>query len=771
MAKLCIPSSILDKIQGAIKGGKIDFKYLLSENTTSAERRAVWEKYTTVENVNKKGNKTVTVDKELARWINLKFEKASVSNYKYAMKNFIKEILTAKEKSSKKVRDIVSRVAELKEQDFFEPGSKKATLTDLMEDMMGIRVSPEQFKIVTDKAQNLQELKETSIDKDGLPTSAYFIAKEDLETWMFSQTPTHLLRVITGGIMRTNLLTIASGVVNQGSNTGQGLAQATEKRIATFNFKGLNNDFAIAYVKRGIGIYFDSGHGLSRNYGSHVKFGEDILHSEGPGVFRGLSRLQNKLVYKYLLGYMDEVSGMLAAADTLNLESTAVAKRIGLKGKEAQQFALELFKEAVKIDIDTSTPIGKMAFAIKELAVADAERSTWTNKGFLADKALNFRNWVNSLSGDAQLGFWNIPFVKTATNVIQFGIDSSLFGFTRPIYKFRSAWRAMNHPLHPDGKPMQDVMRRFVRAGMGTALSLLLVSLLEPDDFFSAYDAITTKEKEEMGIKKGTSNAVKIRGTWWSLDFFGPLGAGFVGMMYARKYGDGFTVNSAWQYSRGVGSQISNVPGLNFFEFSGDVLDAIKERDFYKATKRLSYATADSIMARILPRDVSAVARATDPYERKTDRDDILSKTQSRTPIWRKSLPKKINLATGEYAKSEGFFSTMLFGSRRTTAKENSLIKEISRLNMAGESPTMTNIEYGSSKVKELKKQLDTDFYEQALKWFSTEYGSRASEAIWTKDYRIMSNEKRKEALNKIRTKVRSDMLEKFGFRKNRGRK
>ena len=77
MAKvLCIPSDTVDDIKKALKSGKISLPSLFDMNS-SEERRAVWEPVT---------------GKDLAKFINVKWEAAEVSGSKTAILDFVKEI-------------------------------------------------------------------------------------------------------------------------------------------------------------------------------------------------------------------------------------------------------------------------------------------------------------------------------------------------------------------------------------------------------------------------------------------------------------------------------------------------------------------------------------------------------------------------------------------------------------------------------------------------------------------------------------------------------
>ncbi len=102
------------------------------------------------------------------------------------------------------------------------------------------------------------------------------------------------------------------------------------------------------------------------------------------------------------------------------------------------------------------------------------------------------------------------------------------------------------------------------------------------------------------------------------------------------------------------------------------------------------------------------------------------------------------------------------------------LFDEITRLDTSGFAPTTSDVERTSTKVKGLKEQLSEDRYQEALEFFATEYGRRATKLITTRDYRNATDEDKKNAINSLRSKSRNAMLKKFRFKKpkkKRGRK
>jgi hypothetical protein len=369
-----------------------------------------------------------------------------------------------------------------------------------------------------------------------------------------------------------------------------------------------------------------------------------------------------------------------------------------------------------------------------------------------------------------------MPFIKTGANVIQFGLESSPLGAIPAFVKFTQA-RKMSKDAAASQKEVErafyEATRSAVRFGMGSLLSVILASMIPPDDFFSAYESTTQKQRDLLGIKKGVYNAVKIGDYWVSLDFFGPLGAGFVGMMYAKKYGHGAT-DTFFKGVQGVGSQALQVPGLQDFEGLYKSLKDILAAEPEEALRIGASASINSIRARAIPGILNTFAKATDVKVRQIDRDDLFSRFKAGVPGLRQGLRAKVDITTGKDVEGAGpienFLLNLFTGSRIKKANQNIIIDEISRLERVGQAPTISDIERSSTKVQGLKSQVSSEKYQNALKYFGEQYGRLTTRLLKTTKYQRASDEDKKLMLNKIRTEVRARMLKRFGYRKPRSK-
>lgn len=768
----CIPTHVVDKMKADLQSGKLSLVDLYNMPTSEA-RQAKFAEY---------------LPDNTAKWVNTQFEAAAASTNRNAIKNFVKKLTTAKEEGSKKQKDLLEKITALEDADLVNTDAQTSTFTDLVSDRLGVSVTADEIKTIVERAKEIEVLKaklavaENKGDKindakkwrEAIEPAniAYHKSLTAMDKFMNSLVPTGNVKVITGTIFRGNmLLNIPPAIINLVSNTVQGTMQAGERRLASRKLTGANNDFAVEYAKMAVKVFHFTGYDISRQYAEDIRLGEQIVHSEGPGIVRKTGRGISTVVFKYLLGYSDVLSASIAAADSTNVASAKIAKVNKLTGKAAKDNARMIFKESVKTVPDLRSPVLQDAVITRVQAIADAEYATWTNKGWVADKSIGLRNWLNDATGDLQLGFWNMPFIKTGANVIQFGLESSPLGGIPALAKFAKA-RKMSKDSTTSQKEVERAMyeatRAAARAGIGTILSAILAAMIPPDDFFTAYETTTQKQRELLGIKKGVYNAVKIGNKWISLDFFGALGSGFVGMMYAKKYGKGF-VDTAVKGAQGIGSQALQVPGLQDFEGLYKSMKEILTSEPKEAAFMGATAAINSVRSRAIPGILNTLAKATDDKVRKIDRKELFDRFKAGVPGLRQTLEAKVDITTGEDVEGEGFFTNLLFGSRVKTANRSAIIDEISRLEREGQAPTIADLEK-SSRVKGLKSQVTSERFQEALQWFGQEYGKKATRLLRTTKYQRATDESKKEMLNKVRTETRSRMLKRFGFRKIRSK-
>lgn len=738
---LCIPKTVSKFLKDAVRAGEVSIQGLYE--MTSGERRSMFEKY---------------AGKELAIDINSAFENAMVSKQKDALKKWAQSVFSEPEKQNANYKDVLDKIESLDKIGALNEQTGQVFLEDLVADKLGIHVTAEEVRGISERAEKLQTEFQNP-DTDGLPTIEYWKARKEMDDYISSLTPSSKTKVATSIIGRGNMLfSFKSPLTNIESNTVNGIVQALERRISSGTYRGLNGEFAVDFVKKTNKIYQASGFDISRMetlYDNQKRLGEEMTTSEGTGAVRRVGQWYEDVVFKQMMGAPDVAFASTAFADSANLASTKIAYKEGLSGAQAKDRALEIFKDAVRIDPQTIE--GQI---VRSQGIADAQYSTYTNKGGYSDLAMAIRTALNKASGDARLGDQLMPFVKTPANVVQAGVDAAGLGAVRGFYRLPDAIRQMKAG---NGEPMREVTRLFVRSGLGLTLATVLAYAFNPDDFIGDYESLSQKDRDLAALKNAPFNSIRIGDKYISLDYLGPLAAPFVGIMYARKYGDNIP-KGIYEYGRGVVSQALKVPGLReFSDLVGEIQDSVQRGDLGDVASGLTDTAVGYIRARTVPAIVNDVAQATDESQRQTGTDS-LSKTEASVPGLRQGLPEKIDQTSGEVRKSEGFLSTLLFGSRVKTANDNEVITEINRLYGGDAGPTIADIARSSKKVKGLQEQIGQEKFQEALVWYGKRYGERVSEEVADSSYQELDDEKKRTKLNSIRDKSVKAMLDEFGY-------
>jgi hypothetical protein len=742
MAIFCITLPVANKLKQALRNGTLSIQGLYA--MTSAQREAAFAKIS---------------DAETGKQINVSLERAMVSKQKNALQGWAKKVFTP---SSKGYNTVMDKINELDKMGVLNPKTSRDFLSGLVEDKLGISVTPAEVKTIAQKARDLEAAFAVT-DADGIPTDPYWSQRKEMDDYLNSLTPTNRLKVATSTSGRgAMLLSVKSPLTNIISNTAQGIVQGMQRRISTGQYKGLNGDYAIQYVKKTSRIYQKSGYDISRMDGEWMgqkRLGEDITHAQGPGVVRRVGRFYEDVVFKQLMGAPDVAFSAAAFADAADLASSKIAKSEGLTGQAAKSRALEIFKEAAQIKNENE--YSAEAQIVRSQAIADARYSTYTNKGGYSDVAMAIRTALNKASGNVRLGDQLMPFVKTPANVIQAGVDAAGVGAIKGFYKLPGALKALKLG---DNSLMRDVVQNFVRTGLGMTLATVLAYAIDPDDFVGAYDSINPKGRQQAKLKNAPYNSIRVGDKWVSLDYMGPLAAPFVGIMYARKYGDTLP-EKIFAYSRGVGGQAAQLPGLEEFATMVDETKKTLQRGkFGDVKKGLTDEAVAYIRSRTIPAIVNDFGQATDRYQRKTGQSE-LSKTQAAIPGMRQKLPIRTDQTTGQPMRSEPAWSVMLFGSRLKTAAQGKVVDELTRLYGAGVEPNITDIEYSSSsRVKALKEKLPGREFQQAVQFFQKTYGEKVSAEMEKPSYLDSSDDEKKEMVDDSRNEALDEMLAKYGY-------
>ena len=772
MKAFCIPVVLAEKLKAAAQKGEIDIEEMAT--MSSKQRRELFEKYS---------------DKEVAKEINLGFEKAISSENQKALAKWAKETFTGSEAQKKRLPDVYKKIKDLTDSGILTPNAENAFYEDLVAEKLGLNITEEQAKTISDHSKNLQNL-ESKLTFIGDPTDnrasqvEYFVEKRKVENYLDSLNPSSKLAIATSTIARGNMLfRLGSILVNINSNNIEGTIGAAVRRVETRSIGGLNTDYQKNLLKFHVEVYKKSGYDLTRmtSLESDKKtLGEHFTGSQGEGTVRKIGRFYEDKVFGLTQGLPDVVAASLAGSDRANLVSTRMAYAEGLKGAEAKKRALEIFKDASLIEPQT-----KEGMQVKAEAVADAERSTNTDKRFLAEKSLQMRNLMNL--GDLKLGDMNVPFVKTTANSIQSALQTA--GVTLPIevpirlvkmiklvsesgggegfqgFKQnagkKSAW----------GEASKEAFSGFadtvIRAGIGITAGWLLANAIKKEDYIGVYPT-TEKERELLRLKNATPNSIRIGNRWYSLDWFGALAAPLIGHLNAKKYGTDFP-SYVYNYITGASYQVLRTPGIDYISQSIASLTKIltsSSTSTYKETSAdIGNYFIDYFSSRSFPQFIADIALLTDNVVRDTNRrDDILAPLKAKIPGWRNLLPAA-QTALGDTTPTEGW-RALLFGSRVKTDQSTAVIKELDRLSQSGNLPSITNVEKTSPRAKDLKEQIGKDKFNEAMDDFTNKFKAKLEKMIVSPSYQKLPDEKKAIEINKAKSDLFDATLRKYHYKK-----
>lgn len=753
----CIPKEFSKKLLQAAKAGEFNIQQLTELN--SQERTEVFSKY---------------LDKNTAKGVNTLFEKALVSEQKNALKNWAETVFGTKAKETPKYKNIMRSINNLDEMGVLNPKEADSFLSDLVAEQLGVTVSPEEAKNISEKANNLEKISQKGSDNEfGLPSLEYFKARKEMFDYLNSLAPTSKLKILSSTVARGNMLfSIKSPMTNIIGNSVQAIQQVFERRLSSGQFKGTNSDFAKSYFKFANKVFKETGYDVTRMLhldDTQKTLGEQNIQSEGKGTVRKIGRFYEDFVFKKLMAAPDVAFSAAHFADSANLASTKMAKEFGLKGEEAKSKALEIFKDSTSLN-----PITEEGQYVRAQALADASYATYQNDSYYSTLALAVRKILNTATGDTRLGDQLMPFVKTPANVIGATIDASGVSAIRGAFNLKGA---LESAKMGDREPLKRVVRDFVRSGLGLGLAFVISSMFDPEDFIGEYPT-NAKERELLTLKRAQPNSIRIGNKWISLDYFGAIAAPLVGMMYARKYGNGL-VNTAYKYWQGVGTQLLKFPSYTAVK---DLYDSFGE-NIQKATdtnktaeqqasdtiKGATVSAVDFLSARVIPAIVYDISKASDKYERSYDTKSATEKLKSKLPVLRQDLPIKTDVL-GNKIETENPISTFLFGSRVKTAQDTAVITELDRLNNTGNLPSITDVEKTSARVKEYKTQMEQkgtpEKYDKNIQKFKDNFSKRLTTLTSSYTYKKAGDEKKALLINDAKNELLDSALFMGGYKK-----
>jgi len=764
MAKaFCIPAEIASKLKEEARNGK--FKVADLYDMTTEQRQSAFSE---------------VVDRATAKEINTAFEKAiskqTLKGQQEALKKWAEATFEGK-KNEQKLSDVMTKISKLSEKGYLTPASEKDFYADLVAEKLGVTVTTEEAKKIVNLSKRMEETF-TKFEKLGVPGVKekeqldYLFARREMDNYLDSLTPSSRLRLITSTISRGNMLfRLPSILVNINSNNIEGAISAVVRRFSERGIKGYNSKEVGSYARFITKVYKKTGYDLSRMeslQGGRKVLGEEIATSQGKGVIRRIARWYEDKVFGLTQGLPDVVASSLAFGDRANLMSTRLARHMGLRGQKAREKAKEIMLDAMSVEPKTNE--GSL---VRQIAKADAERSTNTDKRVLAERALKFRQLLNV--GDLRFGDLNIPFVKTTANAIQSSLQTS--GITVPVSTVSRMVKTVMFMRGGQGfkestaEGFKGFGEEMVRAGLGSTAAFLIANAIDKEDYVGVYPT-SDKERELFKAKNAVANSIRINDKYYSLDFLGPLFAPVVGFLNAKKYGTNFPTR-AYYYGTGVGYQVLKTPGL---DYAAQTLDYLKKTLSSSAKagaspkdiqKQIANYAVDFFQSRAIPGFAQTLAELGDDVKRDSSKkEDIFAPIKAQIPGVRQTLPKK-KTVFGEDIKTEGWMN-LVFGGRRKTAVNDPVLTELSRLNSVGQLPSVTNVEENSSRAQELKEQIGKEKFAIALEQYGKALKRQFEIVIKQPRYKNSADEKKKSILDNIKDQQFELMLRRNHYRKPR---
>lgn len=738
MAIFCIPKKDVEKLKESALKKQVDISKLYK--MSSAERRKFFAEYT---------------DEALAKLLNTEFEKAMVSKQKAALTDWAKSVFTPKAQLDPQFKTLTDKIKALDEMGVLTPATEKAFLEDLVADKLGVNVSPEEVRIISEKAKKI-ETAQAKVGEDlGNPFKVeenleFFKAKKEMDDYLQELNPSSNLRVLTGTIGRAMMLaSVKSPVLNIGSNIEVGFTEALARRLSNGQFKGGNNKLAVDFVKMANRIYQETGYDISRmltladSGASGGRVLGDMVHAQGKGVIRRVGQAVEDVVFKQLMGAPDVAFGSAHFADSVNLNAMKMAK-----GDKA--LATEIMIDAMRLV--PQTPKGEIARA---QGIMDAQKATWTNESWASKTSEGIRKLINDVTGDLRIGDYVMPFVKTPANVIATGLEYAGGGALRGLVQ---TVRAIKAGKVGTREHWRDITAGLIRSGLGLTGAAIIAANLDDDDFVGAYDP---KRAQIEGLRNSRENSIRIGGKWISVDWLGPLGVPLTGMMYARQYG-GDGAEDSFQYGASALSVVRDLPG---FELASDAAGSSYEKG--KSLGEMSSEAFDKftseVYTRLVPSLLGDIAQATDSKERKTN--GKVDKIKAKIPGLRQQLPVKTNVF-GEDLQGEGAVSDILFGSRVRTSRETPLIKELSEVQKATDkSLNFTDWDKtNNASLIQFKDKVGEDKYNEAKVEYGTKLKAKLEKTISTTKYQKMDMDEKLKAITSLDTEAMKEVFSKYHF-------
>lgn len=415
-------------------------------------------------------------------------------------------------------------------------------------------------------------------------------------------------------------------------------------------------------------------------------------------------------VLAYSDAYMKAIIATHETAKAATFYAQTIGKEKGWTKEQIKEYAEMLFKDA-----RSYIPKTKLGVAIRKQAVEQAKIETFIKNGTISTFANSVRKGIN-LGKESGIGTFISPYVSTAANIMQIGID-----YTTGWWRRFDGWNDVKNRVYENakkGEPIDQKDMEYLEKGYrGTYGGLFLLTMLalfkgaqaltgEDDtlDYVPPYSQLTPRERAYYKqVNGGKYNAVKIGDIWVSAEYFGGLSNAITNL------GTWYHANSIISAAKGM---IAETPVIG---------DLVEQHD--KLQQDITY-----------DKGVIDIAMAS-----------VLNQAEKYIPGIGKDIYKAID--------EERFLYPLVGGSvGLTVSDEAKTVLDVQRESKA----TYTSISRSkpfNKLSKEDKRKLDDEFNKEYIAFEANKWIQRNPNA---------TPEQQKKALDAIRKKIREKLKRKY---------
>src|SRR6266496_4222144 len=166
----------------------------------------------------------------------------------------------------------------------------------------------------------------------------------------------------------------------------------------------------------------------------------------------------------------------------------------------------------------------------------------------------------------------------------------------------------------------------------------------------------------------------------------------------------------------------------------------------------------------MIPSFISDTAKATDTYARQGGKG--VTGIMAKTPFVNQMLPAKVTIF-GEKIENEGALSTILFGSRVKTNRENDIIREISSVsNNIDKGINFTDWDKSSSKtIVQFKEKVGEKQFNDAKIKYGRELKTQLGNTFTKLAYKKLSDEEKYKVIINKDTDAMDKIFKQYGFK------